>query len=187
MNGEEDAAANDGDADSEPDIPPVPLPPNPPARESAQDRLRKEANSLEHKLSHLPKNPYCQSCTMGKMKEMYSKRGAFKRELTQWGEVITCDHVFSDSPNALGLNGETESFVIKDLWSGLLHSFPVKSKAATYVVQSIQQFVGTRKVQTLYSDNAREFIGSATELMMARDGVNQEYHTPMPSSSVAIS
>ncbi len=107
---------------------------------------------------------------MGKMKEKYSHRRTFKRELTEWGETITCDHIYSASATALGLDGETESFVIKDLWSGLLHSFPVATKAATYVVHCIQQFVGDRKVQTLYSDNAKEFMGSCRELMMARDG-----------------
>ena len=121
-------------------------------------------------MSHLPKNPFCQACTMGKMKEKYSRRSAFKRELTEWGEIITCDHVYSASPQALGLDGETESFVIKDLWSGLLHSFPVPSKAAVHVIHCIQQFVGNRKVQVLYSDKAKEFMGTCKELMMARDG-----------------
>jgi hypothetical protein len=54
----------------------------PRARLSVSDKLRAEAQSLEHKLSHLPKNPFCEACTMGKMKEKYSRRRAFKRELT---------------------------------------------------------------------------------------------------------
>ncbi len=89
------------------------------------------------------------------MKEQYSRRRTFKRELTEWGETITCDHVYSASERALGLDGETEAFISKDLWSGLLHCFPVVSKATPLVVHCIQQFVGSRKVQTLYSDNAR--------------------------------
>mgnify|MGYP000515056568 CR=1 FL=1 len=52
----------------QPDPPPVPH------RQSVNDRLRKEAKSLSHQLSHLPKNPFCQSCTMGKMKEKYGSR-----------------------------------------------------------------------------------------------------------------
>jgi hypothetical protein len=125
------------------------------ARLSVNDKLRAEALSLDHKLSHLPKNPFCEACTMGKMKEKYSRRSAFKRELTEWGEIITCDHVYSGSSQSLGLDGETETFLIKDLFSGLMHSFPVPSKAASHVVQCIQQFVGSRKVQLLYSDNAK--------------------------------
>ncbi len=147
-----------------------PLGPLAPVRRSAADKLREVAESKEHKLYHLPKNPFCQACIMGKMKERYAHRSQFKRQLTLWGEIVTCDHVYSASAQALGMSGETECFVIKDLWSGLLHAFPVASKSATHVVHCIQQFVGSRKVETLYSDNAKEFIGSAEELMMARDG-----------------
>ncbi len=142
----------------------------PQLRRSAAQRLKKEAESYEHQLSHLPKNPYCIACIMGKMKEKYSRRKTFKRELTEWGETITCDHVYSGSETALGFEGETETFIIKDLWSGLIHCYPVPTKAAAYVIHCIQQFVGKRRVQTLYSDNAAEFMGSCRELMMARDG-----------------
>jgi hypothetical protein len=142
----------------------------PQLRQSDVQRLKEEAQSYEHQLSHLPKNPYCESCIMGKMKENYSRRRTFKRELTKWGETITCDHVYSGSETALGFEGETETFIIKDLWSGLIHCFPCPTKATTYVIHCIQQLVGKRQVQTLYSDNAAEFMGSCRELMMARDG-----------------
>ena len=46
----------------------------------------------------------------------------------------------------------------------------VSNKSLSNVVHCIQQFVGKRPIQTLFSDNAREFIGSCKELMMARDG-----------------
>ncbi len=52
----------------------VGAPPDPPpqARLSGKDKLMLEAQSLEHKLSHLPKNPFCHSCTMGKMTSMHT-------------------------------------------------------------------------------------------------------------------
>ncbi len=107
---------------------------------------------------------------------MKEKRSLFKRELSDWGEIITCDHVYSGSLQSLGLDGETETFVIKDLFSGLMHAFPVPSKSASHVVQCIQQFVGSRKIQLLYSDNAREFLGSCKELVMPRDGGQPGVH-----------
>jgi hypothetical protein len=58
-------------------------------------KLREEATSHSHKLTHLPKNPFCDACQRGKMKEKYSHRGAFKRELTKWGEVVTLDYLHS--------------------------------------------------------------------------------------------
>ena len=48
------------------------------------DKLREEAKSLQHKLHHLPKNPFCEACVRGKMKEKYSRRGAFQRETQKW-------------------------------------------------------------------------------------------------------
>ena len=67
-------------------------PPDPPpqARPSVSDKLRAEAESVEHKLSHLQKNPFCQACTMGKMKEKYSRRSAFKRELMILRSCLLC-------------------------------------------------------------------------------------------------
>jgi hypothetical protein len=36
-------------------------------------KLQDEATSLVHKLTHLPKNPFCEACKRGKMKEKYSR------------------------------------------------------------------------------------------------------------------
>ena len=48
-------------------------------------KLKEEATSLVHKLTHLPKNLFCEACKRGKMKEKYSRRGAFKHVLEKWG------------------------------------------------------------------------------------------------------
>ena len=74
-----------------------------PRRQSQKERLVDEAKSLVHKLTHLPKNPYCDSCQRGKIKEKYSRRGAFKREIEKWCELVTFDHLYSGSKNPLAL------------------------------------------------------------------------------------
>ena len=56
---------------------------------SAQEKLRLEATTATHKLTHLPKNPYCPACQLGKMKQRYTRRSAFRRQLTKWGEFVT--------------------------------------------------------------------------------------------------
>ncbi len=127
----------------------------PQLRQSAVQCIKMEAESYEHKLFHLPKSLYCEACVMGKMKDKYRMRKTFKSELTAWGETITCDHVYSASESALGLDGEAGTLIIKDLWSGLILCFPVPTKAATYVVHCIKQLVGNRRLETLYSDNAK--------------------------------
>jgi len=48
------------------------------------EKLKAEAKSLQHKLHHLPKNPFCEACMRGKMREKYSRRGAFQRETEKW-------------------------------------------------------------------------------------------------------
>ena len=48
---------------------------------------RTEALQLSHKLTHLPKNPFCQACQEAKMKQYYSKGGAFTRELDKWAPL----------------------------------------------------------------------------------------------------
>ena len=97
--GEVPAESGDSSEEVEPEAPVV--------HQSKSDKLKEVALSVEHKLSHLPKNPFCQSCIMGKMKEKYAHRKTFARELSSWGEVVTCDHVYSASASALGLDGET--------------------------------------------------------------------------------
>ena len=78
------------------------IPAPPPHRQSVNDKLKAEAISAAHQLSHLPKNPFCDACLFGKMKEKYSHRRTFKRENSEWGETITRDHIYSASCNAVG-------------------------------------------------------------------------------------
>ena len=82
---------------SPPSPPSPPMPPPPPPSETNEtteapteirthrnQTLRSEAKAVEHKLYHLPKNPCCEACIRGKMKEKPSRRGAFKRESKNW-------------------------------------------------------------------------------------------------------
>jgi hypothetical protein len=144
-------------------------------------QLELDAKSRTHKLTHLPKNPRCESCVRGKMKEKYSRRGAFRRQLTKWGELITFDHMYSGSHKAIGMKGEKEALVIKDVFTGMLHVYPVMSRWSGWVISSLQEFTGTRKVHMIYSDNAPEFVLSAKTL-----GIPHSTSTPGVSHTNAI-
>ena len=50
-------------------------------RVAKRGTLKREANSLNHKLTHRYKNPYCDSCIRAKMKHFKTRRGAYKRKL----------------------------------------------------------------------------------------------------------
>ena len=51
------------------------------SRVAKRGTLKREANSLNHKLTHRYKNPYCDSCIRAKMKHFKTRRGAYKRKL----------------------------------------------------------------------------------------------------------
>ena len=81
--------------------------------------VRAEAMSPEHLMSHQPRNPFCHVCLRAKTKKLKSFKGAFDRRPEKWGQLITADHVDSKSTRMLGLSGEKEALVIKDVKSGL--------------------------------------------------------------------
>ena len=55
--------------------------------------LKKEAKSLEHKLTHRYKQPYCDSCVRVKTKHFKTQRGSYSRQLKRFGDLITFDAV----------------------------------------------------------------------------------------------
>ena len=58
-------------------------------------RERTEYNTYLQAHTRLPKNEQCPACQLAKMKQKYAKRGAFKRVLTKFGDLITFDHIYS--------------------------------------------------------------------------------------------
>ncbi len=87
-----------------------------------------QAESVDHCLVHKPKLPYCRVCSHAKMKDVPHVRGAFKRELEAWGDIVTADHLGSHSRDMLGLHGQPHAFTIMDLWSTLKAIYPVSDK-----------------------------------------------------------
>jgi hypothetical protein len=107
------------------------------------------------------------------MREKYSRRGAFKHTLEKWGEIITFDYLYSGSHRTVGISSEKECLVIKDLFTGIVHGFPMSDRASVRVLECIKFFTGRRKIQQVYSDNAPEFIKAVRCL-----GVVHETSTP---------
>ena len=99
------------------------------------------------------------------MKEKYSRLGAFKRTLEKCCELVTFDHLYSGSKRAVGIAGETEGFVVRDIYTGIVHAYPVMDKSAGHVVLCLQSFSGGRhKIKQAHADGAREF-GVAARLL----------------------
>ena len=84
---------------------------------------------------------------------------------------ITC--TYSGSSRAMGLGGEKECLVIKDLFTGIIVACPLDGRAHMCVVESVKYLTGRRKIQQIYSDNAPEFINAARCM-----GIVHETSTP---------
>ena len=69
--------------------------------------LKAEAKTISHLLTHRYRNPYCQSCVRAKMKHFRTQRGAFKRVLKKWGDLITFDFADLERTNYMGIPEES--------------------------------------------------------------------------------
>eukprot|EP00974_Lingulodinium_polyedra_P022213 2145871-Lingulodinium_polyedra.AAC.1 len=62
----------------------------------------------------------------------------------------------------LGVDGYKHVFVIRDMWSGMCHAFPTKTRYTEETVEAFKTFVGSNPnhVFKLYSDMGREIIAT---------------------------
>ena len=147
-----------------------PLTPEPESK--AKRDLRELATKVDHLSTHLPKNPYCLACQESKMKQKYTHRGAFQRDLSSWGDIVTCDHLVSPSLKMQGLGGEKYGLSVKDLHSGMIAVYPVTEKDTASTIAALRHFAGRRNIHISYSDNALELAASARSM-----GI--EHHTSL--------
>jgi hypothetical protein len=127
-------------------------------RLSKRGTLKQEARTLEHLLTHRYKNPYCNSCVRAKMKHHKTYRGAFRRKLTKFGDLITFDFVDTRKTTKLGYDTVKEILIIRDRYTGIVQSYPSKTKNTEDVVRAVRYFMGRRTIREAYSDKARQFV-----------------------------
>ena len=140
------------------------------ARLARRGTLKREAKTLTHLLTHRFKNPYCESCVRAKMKHYKTHRGAFKRSLKKFGDLITFDIV--DSKRRVlddGIELEREVFIIRDRYTGMIGAYPSKSIDHASVVRAVKQFIGQRKIAMAYADKAPQFESAFKELRITLD------------------
>ena len=94
------------------------------SRVAKRGTLKREANSLNHELTHRYKNPYCDSCIRAKMKHFKTRRGAYKRELKKFGDLITFDAVDTSKVHDDVLVLEKEVLVVRDCFTGIIGAYP---------------------------------------------------------------
>ena len=80
---------------------------------------------------------------------------------------MTSDHITSQKDNMLGVTGDRDAYVIRDVWSKLKHLYPTKTKDTNDTEQSIRDFIGMRKCGVMYSDNANEIKNASERLKIS--------------------
>ena len=130
-------------------------------------KLKEEAVSMAHLISHRFKNPYCQACVRGKMRHLYTKKGAFQRELKEWGDVVTLDFVFPE--DQMDDDFVMKMLTVKDIFTNFIGAYPVDTRSEVNVRNSLKFFAGDRKIKLLYGDNAEEFEKAAETLEIPFD------------------
>ena len=140
------------------------------SRVAKRGTLKREANSLNHKLTHRYKNPYCDSCIRAKMKHFKTRRGSYKRELKKFGDLITFDAVDTSKVHDDVLVLEKEVLVVRDCFTGIIGAYPSDSRMTKDdVVRAVKQFIGAKKVRQAYSDHAPQFIEAMNEMKIPID------------------
>ena len=139
------------------------------SRVAKRGTLKREANGLNHKLTHRYKNPYCDSCIRAKMKHFKTRRGSYKRELKKFGDLITFDAVDTSKVHDDVLVLEKEVLVVRDCFTGIIGAYPSDRMTKDDVVRAVKQFIGAKKVRQAYSDHAPQFIEAMNEMKIPID------------------
>ena len=103
------------------------------------------------------------------MKHFKTRRGAYKRELKKFGDLIMFDAVDTSKVHDDALFLEKEVLVVRDCYTGLIGAYPSSRMAKDDVVRAIKQFFGAKKVRQAYSDQAPQFDEAMHEMKIPID------------------
>ena len=139
-------------------------------------KLRDQAMTVEHRLFHFPKNPFCDVCNQARMLSRRVRRKPRDHdeepdplEASEFGEVIAADHihVFRSPDDSDALDKTYVVLCLRDKYTGLFAAYPGTDRSTASIVSSLRKFVGRRicsKPVTLVSDAADEFVAAAEEM-----------------------
>ena len=132
---------------------------------SLEPTLARSADLGKHSaFSHFPKDRNCEICQRTKITRVPCRRrigGAVPRA-ENFGDLIKADHkVLSEGCESR--NNHRYAFVVQDLATQWIQSYPCKTKTSQETQRSLQKFLEQdRKPKVVYTDNSLEF-GEACE------------------------
>ena len=141
-----------------------------PTRKAKVGTLKAEAKTLAHLCTHRYRNPYCEACIRARMKHYRTVRGAFKRKLEAWGDLITFDFLDMRRAADMGIGNDEmrEVLVIRDVATRVIAAIPTMSRNTEDVVEALSRLIGRRKVKLAYSDVAPEFDAAMAQLKIPK-------------------
>lgn len=139
-----------------------PLPEGIPVITEEDDRLMKEAKTLNHLLAHLPKNKFCPFCVVGKMVKDKCLSQVSDVQQKPFGTNATGDYFIRES--CIGYEGSKSAMVVYDLGTTWSDCFASANKDVEEAVWAMNQFAGDFAKNSCYSECAGELIRSARRM-----------------------
>ena len=138
------------------------------ATESREERMKKEATSIEHLITHRPKSPYCWVCGLTKMTAKQARRldpdDERRIDPSVFGEHICVDHIVLNNVNSIGMNGERAALFIMDMHTRFTDLVPVANKSAEEALKALRFYLGDVPATCIYSDNSKELTVAIREM-----------------------
>ena len=128
---------------------------------------KEEAKSIQHLLTHTPKNPFCDVCNRAKMtkRPSYCSGGSTQVEANTFGEHLTADHLVLGDDEEMDIDGSRNALVIKDVATDFMYVYPSASRSTRECIAAFKHFVkSTDDVGVFYSDNSPELVAAAERL-----------------------
>ena len=130
-------------------------------------KLRLEAKSPAHLLTHLPMNSYCDICQAGKLRQKPARRRRNDAELQgrpdEWGHTLLADHV-STGDLGLSIDDDKYGLVMLDVATDVCDVLASSTKHATAVLSAVKEFGGAVKWTYFFTDGAKELKKAAADL-----------------------
>lgn len=119
----------------------------------------------------------CEACMIGKTRSRRKLTGSFKRDVRDFGDLITMDRIhMKDILGRPGMGGSTDALSIYDVAAGYRHCAPVNSKDVDTTIRALQHMLGNDTVGLVYSDNHPSLRAECRELGIAWEGSQLGIH-----------
>jgi len=126
-------------------------------------RIKDRAISLEHLMTHYPKNPHCKTCERAKMQHAPTPNRSNRpsddsREVAEnFGDAVTGDHVIAKADDEKGIDGQKAGLVLFDIGTEYVDIFPMVERSSDNCIIAMNEFAGgNTAVKSFYSDGASE-------------------------------